>query len=743
MDILARLPKKAAPTYPIIDGRDPDLDAQADDLLARYRRDIAPGLNNPEIDGRLARATLFLLPFLANTLPSRRLRALEIGCGRGAKAVPLSGIFGEYLGFDIVEGEIEFARDLASRFGCRNVRFWTDGTANIETILETIEPKVDVIILYAVLEHLTVAEKLDTLRRCWDYLADDGFLFIGEAPNRMVPVDYHSSKLLYFQQMPEELWKLYFHRSPNQAWKNIMASGLADGSFQKKMYRRGLHVGHQEFELGLMELPSLERHIVADNYHPAMLNLYPYEAFEFAKLLEQRALAHFPPHSMVQPVAFPAFFSRYYIEVLLAKRGGLPDRQAGPLRILVPGRGSAHIVSEVGTPATFTDGGAFEVAAADIGLGPGGSARLSLSLLHPESRGTFSVSARSGEVVLEDGVETVIAAIGTFRRHIAIGLPALPYDAFPVRIAACRGASLAVSYVFARAVMDETAAASANGGSRADGVTGLAAEPAAGSPSIASGYVTGPRRPDDLPQPGPRRFVILASMRTGSNAVNASLNQFDGLVCHGEAFNDTFVGLRDDYFSKFGFERTDLARRDADRRGFLTRLFADPDAKAVGLHMFPGDAPDILEMLLRDPAVLKIGLRRSLFQSYASLLIVRKTNVWRVMSGSRGPESETAAKVQFDAADFERYKKRLDEFWAFILSVLKETKQSFYPIWYSQINDPRTLNEIAEYIGIDSRKTSIRQLTRRQNPVDLKDKIENWEELFAYAKVRGLENQLY
>lgn len=38
-------------------------------------------------------------------------------------------------------------------------------------------------------------------------------------------------------------------------------------------------------------------------------------------------------------------------------------------------------------------------------------------------------------------------------------------------------------------------------------------------------------------------FVILADMRTGSNALEEKLNAFRELVCHGELFNPHFVGV--------------------------------------------------------------------------------------------------------------------------------------------------------------------------------------------------------
>jgi hypothetical protein len=242
----------------------------------------------------------------------------------------------------------------------------------------------------------------------------------------------------------------------------------------------------------------------------------------------------------------------------------------------------------------------------------------------------------------------------------------------------------------------------------------------------------------------PLRFVILASMRTGSNALNAHLNQFDGMVCHGEVFNDTFVGLRDDHFARLGLKRSEMAKRDAAPEAFLATLFADRDAKAVGLHMFPGHNAAILDRLLRDPGVKKIGLRRSLFQSYSSLLIVRKTNVWRVVNDdhSRHSTSNGGPMIRFVPSEFKKYKKTIDNFWRDISAVLKETNQEFYPMWYSKINDVNEINRIVKYIGLNSQKTNLRQVTKRQNPIDLREKVENWQELLDYARANGLEHHL-
>jgi len=57
-------------------------------------------------------------------------------------------------------------------------------------------------------------------------------------------------------------------------------------------------------------------------------------------------------------------------------------------------------------------------------------------------------------------------------------------------------------------------------------------------------------------------FVVFAEMRTGSNFLETNLNAFDGIRCHGEAFNPHFLG----YPSNDPILGVDLATRDADPR---------------------------------------------------------------------------------------------------------------------------------------------------------------------------------
>ncbi len=64
-----------------------------------------------------------------------------------------------------------------------------------------------------------------------------------------------------------------------------------------------------------------------------------------------------------------------------------------------------------------------------------------------------------------------------------------------------------------------------------------------------------------------QKFVLIASPRTGSQALNHHLNQYDGMVMHGEIFNPEFVGLRLDYH-----EKLDLPRERVELFAHLKRI---------------------------------------------------------------------------------------------------------------------------------------------------------------------------
>lgn len=82
-------------------------------------------------------------------------------------------------------------------------------------------------------------------------------------------------------------------------------------------------------------------------------------------------------------------------------------------------------------------------------------------------------------------------------------------------------------------------------------------------------------------------FVVFAEMRTGSNFLETNLNAFDGLTCHGEAFNPHFIG----YPNSGEILGVTQAMREADPVRLIQEIKAQPGvlgAFAISMTMTRG-----------------------------------------------------------------------------------------------------------------------------------------------------------
>ncbi len=143
-------------------------------------------------------------------------------------------------------------------------------------------------------------------------------------------------------------------------------------------------------------------------------------------------------------------------------------------------------------------------------------------------------------------------------------------------------------------------------------------------------------------------FVVFAEMRTGSNFLEANLNAFDGVTCHGEAFNPHFIG----YPNRDEILGITQAERDADPAAAAA---TDPRA---GRRGWPGSAifhdhdPRVLATLLADPRCAKIVLTRNPVDSYVSWKIAQAD---RPVEADQCDASARTAQAHFDAAEFEAH----------------------------------------------------------------------------------------
>jgi LPS sulfotransferase NodH len=217
-------------------------------------------------------------------------------------------------------------------------------------------------------------------------------------------------------------------------------------------------------------------------------------------------------------------------------------------------------------------------------------------------------------------------------------------------------------------------------------------------------------------------FVILGAMRTGSNFLEASLNEIEGISSYGEVFNPEFIG-RKNATQLFGI---DLKAREADPLRLLARMREKTEGLS-GFRFFQGHDPRILEAVLADPGCAKIVLTRNPLDSFVSLGIAAATDQWML----RNEKNRRTAKIRFDGAAFAAYLDRLEAFYGDIRHRLQLSGQAAFPIGYADLADAGVLNGLAAWLGVKGRLEKPSATLKRQNPEPLAHKVENPEDIAA------------
>ena len=124
------------------------------------------------------------VPWLGRVLDLPSTRIVEIGCGTGASTVAMAERCESVVALDVDAPSVKAAEARSAAHELDNIEFHLcEPTEILATVLTVGQP--DAYVLYAVLEHLTVVERLDALRRPWVQISPGGESVIIETPNRL------------------------------------------------------------------------------------------------------------------------------------------------------------------------------------------------------------------------------------------------------------------------------------------------------------------------------------------------------------------------------------------------------------------------------------------------------------------------------------------------------------------------------------------------------------------------------
>jgi hypothetical protein len=235
------------------------------------------------------------------------------------------------------------------------------------------------------------------------------------------------------------------------------------------------------------------------------------------------------------------------------------------------------------------------------------------------------------------------------------------------------------------------------------------------------------------------KFVIIGAMRSGSNLFQEKLNYFDDLICLGELFNRSFVGVNrpNIYRTSYGnFERDGkglVKVRNRDPLKFLGEMVdtARAENKMLGFRIFNQHNKRVLSLLLNSPAVKKVILHRGLIDSFISLRVAQNSGRWL----NRGSKDILVNQTEFRLKDFRKYVAQNQKFYKSVKSRLDSSGQPYKIVSYEDILQNEKVQAVGEFVGS--------RAVMKQRETILKKVIKGGPEtsLSNYAEVKGFLNQ--
>ncbi len=258
-------------------------------------------------EARHQRARDSLIPWIEQTVKLSGATVLEYGCGHAPVSCAFADRGARVLGFDIDADYIRDAREYVRSHGAKGlVELSAHPPEEILAAVGARRGEPDVFLLYAVLEHLTLEERLAVLRLARQVVKPDGVIVVCETPNRLAVFDHHTTQLPFFNVLPDDLALLYYKRSERPDFLEAMRDAAARGidAERETLLRWGRGVSYHDFEI---VFGDLSRHMIASSYDPVLFEERPVNPKE---LLVARYLAE------VRPDLAPAW-SRWWLDLIL------------------------------------------------------------------------------------------------------------------------------------------------------------------------------------------------------------------------------------------------------------------------------------------------------------------------------------------------------------------------------------------------------------------------------------------
>jgi SAM-dependent methyltransferase len=276
------------------------------DRLGLRRRKRPAVCELPDWARRRAVAETSFVPWTNRVAALEGRTVLEYGCGNGAIAAAFAPRAGKYVGLDIDEAAVREGGMLLSQQGI-DAELRAVPVTEIMGEVASMRGEIDLFLCYAVLEHMTIGERLELLDLARQVVRPNGAIVVVETPNRLLPWDHHTSQLPFYSQLPDDLAIRYRHRSPRTEFVSALDAAAQEGEdrLREVFTRWGRGMSYHEFELVFHDLPA---RTLATSWEPELLEERNIHREELAL---QAVLDEINP-------TLPPSFSRYWLDLVIA-----------------------------------------------------------------------------------------------------------------------------------------------------------------------------------------------------------------------------------------------------------------------------------------------------------------------------------------------------------------------------------------------------------------------------------------
>jgi len=244
------------------------------------------------------------------------------------------------------------------------------------------------------------------------------------------------------------------------------------------------------------------------------------------------------------------------------------------------------------------------------------------------------------------------------------------------------------------------------------------------------------------------KFVIVGAPRTGSTLLVKTINNLNGVCCHGELLGPEHVRGYEDGFDLVKASKDErearsqrlLLDRNADPVGFIDRtLAADHTAtgfKALYSAFLDPRWREVIAFLQTTPAIRFIHLtRKNVLRRYISEQILLEGGPNH--SGAGG-KSDMPIKVRVDIDAFLRRSSQIEAEGNEIRSLL--AKQNVLDITYEELSDDTAaaVTRVCDFLALVNSPSDIKPALSKVGAANLRDSVSNYQELLDHPATRAL-----